>query len=136
MVTDKGYIGYNGARHLATGRAPQHIQNLVIRDYCRRHDLPFKLSASEYAMPHCYMMLDKLVEEIGQHDGIVMYSMFMLPARATRRRALYRRILGAGASLHAAVEDLALATDTDLTRWEDILGVQALVANTTPVFEE
>ena len=40
MVTDKGYIGYNGARLLATGRAPQHIQNLVIRDYCRRHDLP------------------------------------------------------------------------------------------------
>ena len=136
MATDKGYIGYNGARHLATGRAPQHIQNLVIRDYCHRHDLTFKLSASEYAMPHCYMMLDKLVEEIGQHDGIVMYSMFMLPARATRRRALYRRILGAGASLHAAVEDLALATDTDLTRWEDILRVQALVANTTPVFEE
>ena len=58
MATVKGYIGYNGARHLATGRAPQHIQNLVIRDYCRRHDLPFKLSASEYAMPHCYMMLE------------------------------------------------------------------------------
>ena len=136
MATVKGYIGYNGARHLATGRAPQHIQNLVIRDYCYRHDLTFKLSASEYAMPHCYMMLDKLVEEIGQHDGIIMYSMFMLPARATRRRALYRRILSAGASLHAAVENLALATDTDLTRWEDILRVQALVANTTPVFEE
>ena len=65
-----------------------------------------------------------------------MYSMFMLPARATRRRALYRRILGAGASLHAAIEDLALATDTDLPRWEDILRVQALVANITPVFEE
>ena len=136
MATDKGFIGYNGARHLATGRAPQHIQNMVIRDYCRRHDLTFKLSASEYAMPHCYMMLDKLVEEISQHDGIVMYSMFMLPARTTRRRALYKRILGAGASLHAAVEDLALATDTDLTRWEDILRVQALVANTNPVFED
>ncbi|MGB1005950.1 MAG: LIC12192 family sporadic carbohydrate cluster protein [Thalassobaculaceae bacterium] len=137
MAVDKGYIGYNGARHLATGRAPQHIQNLVIRDYCGRHGLPFKLSASEYAMPHCYMMLDKLVEEIGQHDGIVMYSMFMLPARTARRRALYRRILGAGASLHAAVEDLALATETDLARWEDILRVQALVAATAPpVFEE
>ena len=100
MATDKGFIGYNGARHLATGRAPQHIQNMVICDYCCRHDLTFKLSASEYTMPHCYMMLDKLVEEISQHDGIVMYSMFMLPARTTRRRALYKRILGAGASLH------------------------------------
>ena len=137
MATDKGYIGYNGARHLATGRAPQHIQNLVIRDYCGRHGLPFKLSASEYAMPHCYMMLDKLVEEIDQHDGIVMYSMFMLPARAARRRAFYRRILGAGASLHAAVEDMALSAKTDLTRWEDILRVQALVATTSPpVLEE
>ena len=53
MVTDKGYIGYNGARHLATGRAPQHIKNLELREYCRPHDLTIKLSASEYAKPQC-----------------------------------------------------------------------------------
>ena len=56
--------------------------------------------------------------------------------RGRRGGGRYKRILGASASLTAAVEDLALATDTDLTRWEDILRVQALVANTNPVFED
>ena len=125
----KGYIGYNGARPMITGRAPQHIQNLVIRDYCRKRTLAFKLSASEYAMPHCYMMLDKLLDEIARHDGIVMYSMFMLPSRRQRRRDIYTRILAGGASLHAAVEDLSLSCRQDVERWEDILSVHTLMLN-------
>ena len=126
MSNAKGYIGYNGARPIATGRAPQHIQNLVIRDYCHKHDLQFKLSASEYAMPHCYMVLGKLLDELDAHDGLVMYSMFMLPDLRARRQLIYQQLFDAGASLHAAVEDLSLRTVEDAARWEDILAVHAL----------
>lgn len=120
-----GYTGYIASRPIGSDRAPQHIQNMVIREYCRQRGLRFNLSATEYAVPHCYMMLDKLVAELPGPEGIVAYSMFMLPASADRRRAIYDRVLAAGCSLHAAVEDLALRDAEDVRRWEDILKVQA-----------
>ena len=120
-----GFTGYIASRKIGDSRVPQHIQNLVIREFCRQRGLTFKLSATEYAVPHCYLMLEKLVDELPGHDGIVAYSMFMLPRRADRRRVLYDRILGAGASLYAACEDLKLTSEADARRWEDILAVQA-----------
>ncbi len=119
-----GFSGYIASRMIGDSRVPQHIQNMVIREYCRQRGLTFKLSATEYAVPHCYLMLEKLVDELPAHDGIVAYSMFMLPRRAERRRALYDRILSAGCALYAACEDLALTCEEDARRWEDILAVQ------------
>lgn len=118
-----GYIGYIASRPIGDTRAPQHIQNMVIREFCKGKGLPFKLSATEYATEHCYMMLEKLVDDLPAHDGIVAYSMFMLPKRAERRRALYDTILKNGCVLMAAVEDITLATRDDVDRWEDILKV-------------
>ena len=118
-----GYIGYIASRPVGDTRAPQHIQNMVIREYCRSKGLAFKLSATEYATPHCYMMLEKLVADLPAHDGIVAYSMFMLPRRAERRRALYDVIISNGCSMLAAVEDIRLETSDDVDRWEDILKV-------------
>lgn len=63
---------------------PQHIQNLVIRDHAKRHGLLFKLSATEYVIPGCYMMLEGLLEELPALEGIIAYSLFMLPPQRTR----------------------------------------------------
>jgi len=123
-----GFRGYIGSRSVLGHRTGQHIQNLVIRDYAERRRLLFKLSATEYAMAHCYMMLDQVVGELPAHQGIILYSMFMLPQRAERRQAVYRRVLEAGCSLHGAAEDIVLATEADIRRWEDIWLVQRTVA--------
>lgn len=120
-----GYRGYIASRPIDGCRVPQHIQNLVVREHTRRHGLAYRLSATEYAMTHCYMMLEQLLDELPQLDGIIAYSMFMLPRRPERRRALYGRILGLGRTLHAAVEDLALHDERDMARWEDIFLVHA-----------
>lgn len=118
-----GYIGYIASRPVGDSRAPQHIQNMVIREHCRARGLPFRLSATEYATEHCYMILEKLVADLPAYDGIVAYSMFMLPQRPERRRSLYDAILRERCVLMAAVEDIALATPDDIDRWEDILKV-------------
>ena len=31
-------------------RVPQHVQNIVIRDYCSKKDIQYLLSSTEYAM--------------------------------------------------------------------------------------
>ena len=130
------FTGYIASRPIAGTRVPQHIQNLVIREHCRQRGLTFNLSATEYAMPHCYLMLEKLVSDLPAFDGIVAYSMFMLPARAERRQQLYDRILAAGCSLRAACEDLEMASAEDARRWETILTVQEALNASGPAVPE
>lgn len=62
---------------------PQHIQQQVIRAYCERHGMKFLLSATEYVMEGSTMMLDAILQE--DTDGIVMYSMFLMPKDKQKR---------------------------------------------------
>lgn len=119
-----GYRGYIASRPVDGSRAPQHVQNLVIRDYAARKGLIYKLSATEYAMPHCYIMLEQVLAELPMLEGIIAYSLFMLPQRLERRRTVYCRMLDAGTSLHFAVEGLALTEKSDIDRLEDIWTVR------------
>ncbi|MEQ8248352.1 MAG: sporadic carbohydrate cluster protein, TIGR04323 family [Alphaproteobacteria bacterium] len=121
-----GYRGYIGSRPVRGERTPQQVQNLVIRDYAQRGGLAFKLSATEYAMPGCYMMLNAVMEELPTLDGIILFSMFMLPSDETKRRRIYDQVLAQGRELHAALENLTLRSADDIGRFEDILRVDAV----------
>ncbi len=120
-MTEKGYRGYVFSRSIDGHRVPQHIQNLVIRDYAARKRLLYKLSATEYAMPGSYLILEQALAELSRLDGIVLYTMFMLPSDAAYRQSIYERILNAGCALHAAVEDYTLESSADVPRWENVL---------------
>jgi sporadic carbohydrate cluster protein (TIGR04323 family) len=120
-----GYRGYIGSRPVRGERTPQQVQNLVIRDYAQRNGIAFKLSATEYAMPGCYMMLNAVMEELPTLDGVILFSMFMLPNDESKRRRIYTQILEQGRELHAALENLTLRSAVDIGRFEDILRVNA-----------
>ncbi len=123
-----GYRGYIGSRPILGNRTPQAVQNLVIRDYCQRNRLTYLLAAAEYTMPGCYMMLNEVLAELPRLEGIVCYTLFMLPEDADRRREIYRRVLAARASLHTALEGQALRSADDIGRIEDIWLVQRALA--------
>jgi sporadic carbohydrate cluster protein (TIGR04323 family) len=123
-VSRVGYRGYIASRAIRGETTPQHVQNLVIRDYAGRHKLQLKLSATEYGMPMCYMMLDSVMEELPTLKGVIVFSMFMLPQRSERRLALYQKILSADCTLHAALEGLVLRSERDILLFEDIFQVQ------------
>jgi sporadic carbohydrate cluster protein (TIGR04323 family) len=121
MAERAGHRGYIGARPLNGSRTPQHVQNIVIRDYARRKNLQFLLSAVEHIMPGSYMILEDLLDELPRLDGIICYSIFMLPPDERRRREVYDRVLREGCDLHAAVEEIAIASNDDIQAVEDIL---------------
>ena len=129
----KRFRGYVTSRPFFSNRVPQHVQNIVIRDYCVRHGVEYLLSATEYAMPACYMMLEDAMNELGQIDGLVMYSIFLLPRRQSRRLQVYDKVLAAGASLHGAVENIALNTQADIQIIENIWMVQEVITRNNPV---
>ena len=124
--------GYVTSRPFFDNRVPQHVQNIVIRDYCQRRGFEYLLSATEYAMPACYMMLEDALNELEQIDGLAMYSIFLLPHRQSRRLDIYRKVLARGASLHGAVENIALHAESDIQSIEDVWMVQQVVARNPP----
>jgi sporadic carbohydrate cluster protein (TIGR04323 family) len=121
MAERAGHRGYIGARPLNGSRTPQHVQNIVIRDYARRKNLQFLLSAVEHIMPGSCMILEDLLDELPRLNGIICYSIFMLPPDERRRREVYDRVLREGCNLHAAVEEIAIASNDDIQAVEDIL---------------
>lgn len=125
--------GYVASRPFFDNRVPQHVQNIVIRDYCQRRSFEYLLSATEYAMPACYMMLEDALNELGQIDGLAMYSIFLLPHRQSRRLEIYRKVLAKGASLHGAVENIAMQTESDIQLLEDMWMVQEVVSRNRAV---
>lgn len=124
--------GYVTSRPYLDNRVPQHIQNIVIREYCHRNGLEYLLSATEYIMPACYMILEDALNEMGRIDGLVLYSVFLLPRRATHRMRIYHKIIAAGATLHGAVENIVVSCEQDIQRLEDILVLQECMRQLTP----
>jgi sporadic carbohydrate cluster protein (TIGR04323 family) len=129
-MADGGYRGYIVSRPVRGSHFPQRVQNLVVRDYALRRKLAYRLSVTEYAMPGCTMMFESLLDELPSLNGIVLFSLFVLPAQRERRRHAYERVLAGGKTLHAALENLVLATNDDIAAWEDIIGVDAALAAT------
>lgn len=93
----------------------------MIRDYARRKNLQFLLSAVEHIMPGSYMVLEDILDELPRLNGMILYSIFMLPPDEARRREIYDRVLREGCDLHAAVEEITLSSPKDIQAVEDIL---------------
>ena len=124
MTERTGHRGYITSRPFLGERAPLHVQNLVIRDYVARNGLSYLLSATEYAMPGCFMMLEQVLDELASLEGIVCYSIFQLPTSTKARETVYGRVFGSGGDLHSAVEGLVIDNETDVKRIEDIWRVR------------
>ena len=95
-MADGGYRGYIVSRPVRGSHFPQRVQNLVVRDYAQRRTLPYRLSVTEYAMPGCTMMFESLLDELPELDGIVLFSLFVLPVQREKRLRAYERVLAAG----------------------------------------
>jgi sporadic carbohydrate cluster protein (TIGR04323 family) len=126
----EGYRGYIVSAPVRGSHVPQRVQNLVVRDYAQRRGLPYRLSLTEYAMPGSTMMLAALLDDLDAVDGIILFSLFTLPRSTARRTAVFQRVLGAGKSLHAALEQLTLRSPADEAAWNDLIDIDATLPAT------
>ena len=86
---EKGFRGYIFSRPFMEERVPQHVQNIVIRDYCSKQGIQYLLSATEYTMENSALMLRQLVKDLSSIDGIVAYSIFQLPFSDLKRNKIF-----------------------------------------------
>lgn len=116
-----GYRGYVTSREFGDMRIPVPVQSLVLRDYCVRKGYVYKLHLNENMFPHSYMVLEGIVKDLSEFEGVLMCSMYMLPQRAARRQAIYRAIFDQGSTLHLVLEDIVLRRIEDTDIVEDVL---------------
>lgn len=127
--------GYIFARPFMGERAPQHVQNIILRDYCQKRGHELLLSATEYAMPDSYMILESVLDDLANIDGIVFYSLYQLPLQPEKRKLIYSRVLRAQKSLHFAVEGMSISNSNEIESVENCLLVKATLDHCTPEVE-
>lgn len=118
--------GYNFSRQFLGERIPQHIQNIVIRNYCetRKHNL--FLSSTEYSHNNSSYILMELLSDLRNYDGLIFYSLFQLPIDQKKRNVVYDKILKKKKQIHFAAEDIILKNLKDKKRIEEIFKVKLL----------
>jgi sporadic carbohydrate cluster protein (TIGR04323 family) len=125
--------GYVFSRPFMGERVPQHVQNLVIRDYCERNRLHYLLSAAEYAMEGCHLILEQLLAELPDLDGIAAYSLFQLPEDTAQRQRIYARLLDLQKTLHFSVEGFRVSTPQECERIETLWRIRQTLPHCTEV---
>ena len=109
-------------------RVPQHIQNIILRNYCANNNHIFFLSASEYTMTNSYNILNQVVEKIDNFDGIIAYSMFQMPEDFNLRTKIFNKILSKNKILLFAVENMELSNEDDKEKINEIWEIKKNLA--------
>ena len=116
----KIFRGYIFSRSFMGERAPQHVQNIVLRNYCEKNNYFFLLSSVEYKMSNSYFMLELAIKELKRLDGILAYSIFQLPENDDWRKKILRKIIKKKKEIHFAVEDFSVRKEKDIQKLQEI----------------
>lgn len=112
--------GYIFSRPFLGERVPQHIQNIVLRDYCTKNNIIFLMSATEYAIENSSYILSELINNLKNYDGIIFYSLFQLPIKKQERQRIYKSIIRNKKQIHFAVENISVKNINDVVKIEKI----------------
>lgn len=110
----KSLKGYIFSRPFYGERAPQHVQNIVNKDYCKKNGYNFILSSTEYASKNSSHILFEILDNIQKYDGIILYSFLQLPSEIKKRKKFFETILKKKKEIHFAVERLSIKNKKDL----------------------
>lgn len=130
MKKIKKVRGYIFSRKFFEERVPQHVQNIVIRDYCKNNNLFYLLSTTEYTLEDCHLMIEQLLKELKKIDGIVAYSLFQLPNENSKRKKIYKKIIENKKEIHFAVEKMKISKKNDIDKIEEIWQIKKTLSNT------
>ena len=119
--------GYNFSREFMGERAPQHVPNIVMQDYCKKNNLIFLMSGTEYAMRNSYSILNGLISNLSEVDGIIFYSLFQLPEKINQRQDILKRIIKKKKKAFFAVEGISIKSINDLKLIDDIWKIKISV---------
>ena len=130
MINEKNLArGYIASGEFNGHRAPQHIQNQIVKSYCDSNNLKFVLSRAEYwinGSTDCQLWA--ALNEGYKH--IVFYSIWQLPENEAVRDKVYNHCMRNKITLHFAVEQMHSSTDNEsFLEFETLIKSNLLVLN-------
>lgn len=131
MTNRIGFRGYVTSRDFGGFVIPVPLQSLALRDYCSRHSMVYVLPVNENSFPNSYMVLEGLIKDLSAYEGVIMYSMRMLPKRVERRREIYKKIFSQACSLHIVLEDMVIKSSYEENQLEELILFDQLAARYT-----
>lgn len=108
-------------------RVPQHVQNIILRNYCSKKKIILLLSSVEYAFEDSQFILNQILNDIGNYDGVVAYSLFQLPQKKTQRDKVYKKIIANSKIIFFALEEISIRNQEDIKRVENIWSVKKIL---------
>ena len=126
------FRGYISSRKLSDGNnVDQSIQNLIIRNSCEKHNIKFMLSATEYGMKDCYLMLNQVINELKKNkfDGIALFSIDQIPKKKKARKKIYEIVKKNKKKILKAMENILISNEQDLKKFENLLKIKLLLNN-------
>ena len=112
------------SREIKGNFIPQRVQNLVIKDFCKRKNLFFKLSSAEYIMENSFLMLKSMLKDIKLIDGVVFYSIEMLPSKKKLREDILNNFIKNKKNIFFALEEIEINQINDIKKINMLLNIK------------
>jgi len=119
--------GYNFSRDFMGERVPQHVQNIVIKDFCNKNNLSLQLSATEYVMKDSFLIFHELISNINDLHGVVSYSLFLMPENDGERTKIFKKIIKKKKVIYFAVENMKIENISDLEKINNIWKIKKIL---------
>lgn len=126
------FRGYISSRKLSdNSNVDQSIQNLIIRNSCEKHNIKFMLSATEYGMKDCYLMLNQVISELKKNkfDGIAFFSIDQLPKNIAERKKIYEIVRTNKKKILMSMENILINNENDIKKFENLIKIKLLLNN-------
>ena len=124
------FRGYISSRKLEDNNLiDQSVQNLVIRKACDKRGFVYMLSATEYGMKNCFLMLNQVIQDLskGKCDGIALYSIEQLPKDLKIRNRIYQVVVKHKKKILISLEDILIENKKDIKSFENLIKIKFLL---------
>ncbi len=88
----KKFILYTNLRKFGNNTLTAPVQNLILRDYCKKQKISFSLPIEEYIFENCYAELEGIISNLKNVKGIIMCSFEMLPQDQKYLKFFFKKV--------------------------------------------
>ena len=121
-MKNKVYAGYINLRPINGVIFPSYSQNQINKNFIEQNlKGKFFLSTNENMYSENDIVLNSLIKEKNNLNGVVMLSAFSLPQKFSRRKEIFKNLLKNKKNLHFVFEEFKFKEKKDMNQIEEYL---------------
>ncbi len=112
---------YVSSRKFGEWRLPVPMQNIILKDYCEKNNFIFNVSMNELNMPNSFTVLNTILKELKEDQGILMCSYKMITSNNAKILEIIKSSIKYGVEWHFAFENLRIKDSKDLKKFKELV---------------